>query len=172
MPSREEVIKGLEESVERAEALAARLGERDLECPTCEDGWTVKQVFAHLASMGASPSFFVAMAQRASSGSGGGVDAGIGGGFDIDAFNKQQVEMRQDRALGELVDEFRKGHGSGVAMLKSLPDDLLNKKMPDPFRGGMSTTLEMIQGSCGEHEAEHMNEIEAALADLPGADFD
>jgi hypothetical protein len=126
MPSREEVIKGLEASVERAEALAARLGERDLECPTCEDGWTVKQVFAHLASMGASPAFFIAMAQRASSGDGGGASTGIGGGFDIDAFNKQQVEMRQDRALGELVDEFRKDEaGSNAQVAAGRP---LNKR--------------------------------------------
>ena len=31
--------------------------------------------------------------------------------------------------------------------------------MPDPFRGGMSTALEMIQGSCAEHEAGHLDDV-------------
>lgn len=160
MTTREEVMKDLTAVVERAEALAARLDDKDLECPTCEGGWTVKEVFAHLASMGGSPGFFLAMAQRAESGGSGG---GLGAGFDVDAFNAQQVSARREKTLKELLDEFRRGHEQGIAMLRSAADDLLNKQMPDPFRGGMSTPLEMIKGSCCEHEAGHLDEVEAAL---------
>ena len=161
MATKQEVAQSLKAVVERAEKVAARLGEKDLACPVCENGWSVKQVFAHLASMGASPSFFIGMAQRAASGEGGG--GGGGGGFDIDAFNKQQVELRKDRTLQELVSEFRKGHEAGIALVNSTADDLLNKQMPDPFRGGMSTPLEMIQNSCAGHEGDHLDEVESAL---------
>ena len=159
MATKQEVAQSLKAVVERAEKIAARLGEKDLACPVCENGWSVKQVFAHLASMGASPSFFIGMAQRAASGAGG----GGGGGFDIDAFNKQQVEMRKDRTLQELVSEFRKGHEAGIALVNSTADDLLNKQMPDPFRGGMATPLEMIQNSCSGHEGDHLDEVESVL---------
>jgi hypothetical protein len=158
MATKQEVAQSLKAVVERAEEIAARLGEKDLACPVCENGWSVKQVFAHLASMGASPSFFIGMAQRAASGEGGG-----GGGFDIDAFNKQQVELRKDRTLQELVSEFRKGHEAGITLIDSTPDDVLNKQLPDPFRGGMSTPLEMIQSSCSGHEGDHLDEVESAL---------
>ncbi|MDI6857551.1 MAG: DinB family protein [Dehalococcoidia bacterium] len=162
MATREEVASELQAVVERAEALAARLDQKDLECPTCEGGWTVKEVFAHLASMGGSPGFFLAMAQRAQSGGGSG-GGGLGAGFDIDAFNAQQVSARKEKTLKELLDEFRQGHEQGIAMIRSAADDLLSKQMPDPFRGGMSTPLEMIKGSCCEHEAAHLDEVEAAL---------
>jgi len=158
MATKQEVAQSLKTVVERAEKIAARLGEKDLACPVCENGWSVKQVFAHLASMGASPSFFIGMAQRAASGEGGG-----GGGFDIDAFNKQQVEMRKDRSMAELLAEFRKGHEQGITLIDSTPDDVLNKQLPDPFRGGMSTPLEMIQSSCSGHEGTHLDEVEAVL---------
>ena len=158
MATKQEVAQSLKAVVERAEKIAARLGEKDLACPVCENGWSVREVFAHLASMGASPSFFIGMAQRAASGGAGG-----GGGFDIDAFNKQQVEMRQDRSMAELLAEFRKGHEQGITLIDTTPDDVLEKKLPDPFRGGMSTPLEMIQGSCSGHEGEHLDEVEAVL---------
>lgn len=161
MTTREDVIGDLGSVVRRAEALAGRLSEKDLACPTCEGGWTVKEAFAHLASMGGSPGFFLAMAQRAASGGGGG--AGMGAGFDIDAFNAQQVNVRKDKPLKELLDEFRQGHEQGIALIQAAADDLLGKQMPNPFAGGMSTPLEMIRMSCCEHEAGHLDEVESAL---------
>ena len=161
MATKQEVAQSLRAVVERAEEIAARLGEKDLACPVCENGWSVKQVFAHLASMGGTPMFFIGMAQRAAAGGGGG---GGGGGFDIDAFNKQQVEMRKDKSMAELLAEFRQGHEAGIALIDSTPDDLLGKKLPDPFRGGMATPLEMIQHSCAEHEAGHLDEVESVLS--------
>ena len=160
MATKQEVAQSLKAVVERAEKVAARLSEKDVACPVCENGWSVKQVFAHLASMGASPSFFIGMAQRAASEGGGG---GGGGGFDIDAFNKQQVELRKDRSMAELLAEFRQGHEAGIALIDSTPDDLLGKQLPDPFRGGMATPLEMIQNSCSGHEGTHLDEVESVL---------
>jgi hypothetical protein len=160
MATREEVIGNLGSVAQRAEALAARLNQKDLECPVCEGGWTVKEVFAHLASMGASPGFFLVMAQRSASGGGGG---GMGAGFDVDAFNAQQVNVRREKTLKELVEEFRQGHEQGIALIQAAADDLLGKQIPNPFAGGMSTPLEMIRMSCCEHEAGHLDEVEAAL---------
>jgi len=160
MTTKQDVAEALRASVQRAEKIAAGLSDADA-TRVVLPGWTVKDVYAHLASLGASPSFFIAMAQRAASGSGGG--GGMGGGFDINAFNAQQVEMRKGKSLEELLAEFRQGHEQGIALMESTPDEVLEKKMPDPFRGGMSTALEMIQGSCAEHEAGHLDDVVAAL---------
>ncbi len=160
MTTREDVSESLMLSVQRAEKMAANLSEADLARQVYDDGWTVKDVFAHLASMGMSPAFFIGMAQRAGEGGGGG---GMGAGFNVNAFNKQQVEARKDKTVFELVAEFRQGHEKGVEMIGAMPDDVLQKKMPNPFVGGMSTTLEMIQGSCGDHEAEHLMDITRVL---------
>src|SRR4030042_1283608 len=96
-----------------AEEIAGRLGEADLARPVSEGGWSVKQVFAHLASWGGSPAFYIGMAQRAASG------GGEGPGVEIDAFNAQQGEMRQDRTPPEPLAGFRRGHEQGVAPIKA-----------------------------------------------------
>jgi len=160
MTTKEDVSESLMLSVQRAEKMAAGLSEADLARQVYDDGWTVKDVFAHLASMGMSPAFFIGMAQRAGEGGGG---SGMGAGFDVNAFNRQQVETRKDKTVFELVAEFRQGHEKGVELIGATPDEVLTKKVPDPFAGGMSTALEMIQGSCGDHEAQHLMDVARVL---------
>jgi hypothetical protein len=160
MTTKQDVAEALRASVQRAEKIAAGLTDADL-ARTVVGGWSVKEVFAHLASMGLTPSFFIGMAQRAASGGGGG--GGMGSDFDIDAFNAQQVEKRKGMSLEELLAEFRQGHEQGIALMESTPDEVLTKELPDPFRGGMATTLDMIKGSCAEHEAGHLDDVVAAL---------
>jgi hypothetical protein len=55
------------------------------------------------------------------------------------------------------------GREEGIALINSAADELLNKQMPDPFAGGMSTALEMIQNSCAGHEGGHLDEVESVL---------
>ncbi len=163
MVSKQDVSESLMLNVQRAEKMAANLSDADLAKPvyTAEGPeWTVKDVFAHLASMGASPVFFIGMAQRAMSSSGGG---GMPAGFDVDAFNNQQVEIRREKSIFDLLTEFRQGHEKGVEAIGTTPDEVLTFKMPNPFEGGMSSALEMIHGSCGDHEAQHMMDIAQAL---------
>ena len=151
-------------SVQRTEKMAANLTEADLAKPVYgaeEPEWTVKDILAHLASMGASPSFFIGMAQRAMSSSGGG--GGMPADFDVNAFNNQQVAARTDKTIFELLAEFRQGHEKGVETIAATPDEVLTFKMPNPFEGGMSSALEMIEGSCCDHEAQHLMDIAQAL---------
>ena len=159
MATKQEVADSLRAVVERAEKVAARLGENDLACPVCENGWSVKQVFAHLASLGASPAFFIQMAQQAASGGGGG---GMGPGFDIDAFNAQQVELRKERSMTELLAEYRQGREQGIQVMESTPDEVLSKEIWN-FQEGTSPVLEVIQRGAAEHDMGHLDEVEAAL---------
>ena len=159
MADKQDVTDALRASVQRAEEIAAGLSEAD-QARQVYIGWTVKDVFAHLASMGGSPAYFIVMAQREEPSTG----SGSGGGFDINAFNKMQIESRRDKPLPELVAEFRQGHEASIVMIDTTPDEVLFKKAVNPFRGGiMSTTLEMIQGSVADHESEHLDDIVAAL---------
>jgi len=160
MTTRQEAAETLRATVQRAEEIAARLGEKDLACPVCENGWSVKEVFAHLASLGASPAFFIGMAQRAASGGGGG--GGMGPGFDIDAFNAQQVEMRKERSMAELLAEFRQGREQGIQVMESAPDEVLSKEIWN-FQEGTSPVLEVIQRGAAEHDMGHLDEVESAL---------
>ena len=164
MANKQDASESLMLNVQRAEKMAAGLTEADLAKPVYgaeEPEWTVKDILAHLASMGASPSFFIGMAQRAMSSSGGG--GGMPADFDVNAFNNQQVAARTDKTIFELLAEFRQGHEKGVETIAATPDEVLTFKMPNPFEGGMSSALEMIEGSCCDHEAQHLMDIAQAL---------
>ena len=166
MVDKQDASESLMLNVQRAEKMAANLTEADLAKPVYgaeEPEWTVKDILAHLASMGASPSFFIGMAQRAMSSSSGGGGGGMPADFDVNAFNNQQVAARKDKTLFDLLAEFRQGHEKGVEMIAAMPDELLTFQMPNPFQGGMSTALEMIEGSCCDHEAQHLMDIAQAL---------
>ena len=154
MATKEEVTTVLLANVQRAEKIAVTLSEADLTRPVYENGWTVKEVFAHLAAMGGSPAFFLGMAA-----SGG----GFSGNFDVDALNSHQVESRKARPLLDLLAEFRQGHEKGVALINATPDEVLEKKVADPFMGGMSTALELILNSCSDYEGMHLDDLVAAL---------
>jgi hypothetical protein len=162
MVSKQDASESLMLNVQRAEKMAANLSDADLARRVYSGpDWTVKDVFAHLASMGASPMFFIGMAQRAMSAPSGG---GAGGpGFDVNAFNNSQVEARKDKTIFDLLAEFRQGHEQGCQAIAATPDDVLSFQMPNPFAGGMSCALDMIAGSCGDHEAEHLMDITNAL---------
>ena len=165
MVDKQDASESLMLNVQRAEKMAANLTEADLAKPVYgAEGpeWTVKDIFAHLASMGASPSFFIGMAQRAMSSSGGG-GGGMPADFDVNAFNNQQVEIRKEKSIFELLAEFRQGHEKGAELIGATPDEVLTFKMPNPFEGGMSSALEMIEGSCCDHEAQHLMDIAQAL---------
>ena len=88
--------------IQRADRIAASLSPADWDRATYEQGWTVKQAYCHLASLGASIPFFVHMATNPQP------PAGIGAGFDVDAWNAQQVAQRQDKTNQEILTELRK----------------------------------------------------------------
>ena len=164
MANKQDASESLMLNVQRAEKMAAGLTDADMAKPVYSaEGpeWTVKDIFAHLASMGASPAFFIGMAQRAMSSSGGG--GGMPADFDVNAFNNQQVEIRKGKSVFELLAEFRQGHEKGAEAIGATPDEVLTFKMPNPFEGGMSSALEMIEGSCCDHEAQHLMDIAQAL---------
>jgi hypothetical protein len=157
MATRQEAAEALRATVRRAEEIAARLTEADLGRTVHEGGWNVKQVFAHLASLGAGPAFFIQMAQQPAGGGGG-----VGEGFDIDGFNKQQVETRQDKSMAELLAEYRQGRERGIQVMESTSDEVLAKEIWN-FQEGTSPVLEVIQRGAAEHDMGHLDEVESAL---------
>lgn len=153
--TKQEAIAAIHELVRRGAELAGRISENDWQRPVYSGGWNIKQTFAHLASMGGSPGFFISMAQ-----SGQGPPGGAG--FDVDEFNAQQVAARDDKSPQELLEEFRTSHDAGVKAVESASDDLLAKEIFN-FRGGTSPVLEVIQTAATGHEQEHLDDIERAL---------
>ncbi len=153
--SREDAIAAVRSASERALALAGTLSEADWQRQVYDNGWTVKQVFAHLASMGNSASFFLSMA-------GGSGPPGGFGAFDIDAFNAGQVASRESLSVAQLLDEVRSGHEAGAAAVAGASDELLQREMSSPA-GGTYPVVDVIIGASAEHEQMHLADVRRAL---------
>lgn len=156
--SKDELAQAVRGIVARAEALAGQLSEADWEKPTYEQGWTVKQVFCHLASTGGAIPFLLNLA---SSPPPPGAGAG-GGGFDIDAWNAQQVAARQNNSVSELLAEIRSSRESSIQALQGVSEELLAKVISVPW--GLSGTLaEMIGQVVAQHEQGHLDDVARAV---------
>jgi len=155
--TRQEIVDTVRGFIQRADKTAAGLSPADWERTTYEQGWTVKQAYCHMASMGGTIHYFVNMAKNPPPPSGGG-----GGGFDVDAFNAMQVAQRQGRSTEEILTELRTGFESGLKFLDTVGDELLAQEMITPFSepGPLSDIL--IQSFTG-HLGEHLDDIERAV---------
>jgi hypothetical protein len=158
--TRQEIIDAVRGFVQRADKLAAGLSPADWETTVYEQGWTAKQTYCHLASLGATISFFANLAQNPPP-SGG---VGAGGGFDIDAFNAQQVARRQGKATDEILTELRTVYEGSLKTMDSVSDELLAREMINPFLGSRATLGDiLVEEFTGGHHCMHLDDIERAV---------
>jgi len=155
--TRQELTDTVRGFIQRADRIAASLSPADWDKATYEQGWTVKQAYCHLASLGASIPFFVHMATNPQP------PAGIGAGFDVDSWNAQQVAQRQDKTNQEILTELRIGFEGSLKFLDSVSDEVLAIEMTSAFSGQRGTLAEILIGSFTGHHGVHLDDIERAI---------
>lgn len=117
------------------------------------DGWTCKDLLAHLSSTAASlPAVAGSVVAVASS-------AGPSVPFDSDRWNASQVRRRADKETRELVLELESGTDRLVAQLAELPLDQPITIGPYAGLSLRDAMLEML-----EHQRHHLADLERALA--------
>lgn len=141
-----------------AEAVAAVVAERaagEWDAGVYENGWSARQLLAHLAAIEWTYPKLIERAREAPAASGG-----AGGGFDMDAYNHRQVAKRADAPISDLLAEFARNRAATIAALRDADDDLLAR--PARSAGGVEGTLLGVFASVSiDHVREH-------LADLRG----
>lgn len=134
--------------------LVQSLDAESLGKPTCNEGWCVKDVIAHLA---AAETGLRNIANRAAKG-----ESGARPGFDLHAHNKEQVELRRGRTVDELLAEMADSRVATLSFLEALPVDYLDK--PGQLSSGLQLTVEGILNRIAEHEREHAEDIRKAIS--------
>ncbi len=157
MATRQEIADTVQGFVQRADEIAAGLSPAGWEKTTYEQGWTVKQAYCHLASLSGSIPFFVNMATNPSAA------ASVGAGFDVDAWNAQQVAQRQGRSTDEILAELRTGFEGSLTFLDGVSDDVLSKEMTSPFTGERKMLADLIVGTFVDHHSMHLDDIERSV---------
>ncbi|HZQ38176.1 MAG TPA: DinB family protein [Dehalococcoidia bacterium] len=161
--NRDELIEQLRESGVAGLAAMLTVPESALETPGYENGWTVRQIMAHVASM----EFTYRRLPDLARGPRDAHTTASGETFDMNGYNARQVERRAGRTQGELVEEFLNGRAALIALAGELDEALLS--VPVRSAGGITGTLaEVMAGTAAAHVRTHSGDFARAAGAEPG----
>ena len=127
------------------------------------EGWTAKQLLCHIASTSGVAGFVLVLARNPGMTPGQQLPSRSGGGFDQVEWNAQQVAMRQERPLEEVLEEIRGHLQGGIESVQAAPDELLGTHFRAPWEIE-GTVAEVIAESVRGHLIMHLRDLAAALA--------
>jgi hypothetical protein len=119
--SRDELIRGLELLIQEGRRLSADMRPEQLETVVDVDGWNGREMFAHVAGIGAMVQPMVSGIASAPAG------ADPIGGVDIDQLNAGIVSQRAGVSAQALAEELEKNYRGVIEFVRGAPEDLLNK---------------------------------------------
>jgi hypothetical protein len=122
-----------------------------------EGGWNSRQILSDIASTSGVAGFILNLAQGAGPASPG------GGDFDVDAFNKMQVEMRAGKSTDDVLAEIRDTLKRDAASVQAADDALLNRHFKTPWELE-GTVGDLIVGSFHEHLGMHLADLRSAAS--------
>jgi hypothetical protein len=121
MATREELIKGLEFTVEQGKRTTALFAEGEWDARR-DAGWTPKELYSHLAATAAIVPQLGAGLLNASE------DTDISAGLDINAMNAQSVGAMQSMTPEQVMQAFETNYRNLIDYIKGVPDEQLTLK--------------------------------------------
>ena len=155
--NRAETIAALETDAASVTEAVSALPDGRWNTGVYENGWTARQILAHMAAIEWT---YPRLIERARDSAAGEAGQSSGGGFDMDAYNLRQVAKRADTSVADLLEEFARNREATIAALRDADDDLLAQSTRSA--GGVTGTLLQVFASVAvDHVRQH-------LADLQG----
>ncbi|MEZ4521597.1 MAG: DinB family protein [Thermomicrobiales bacterium] len=155
MATREEIVGAINQGIESVNQTFGGLTDEQLATEVYENGWTAKEILAHLAGRQSTYDMVLHMAR------GGEMPQSADGDFDVDSWNQQVVDEYSGKSRDELLSQFRTVHESLAEQVKDLDDDTLAATVVTP-RGEMPAS-DILVGSGGMHSTAHSNDVAEAL---------
>ncbi len=116
--------------------------------------WTARDVLAHV--VGAEPSLAGIVTRAQAEG-----HYVSRPDFDLDLWNRRQVEKRAEKSLADLVAELDQNRAATLSLLAGLPEPALDFPVQHPSYGEM--TVEDVFRIIGFHERLHADEIRKVI---------
>jgi hypothetical protein len=155
MAGKEDIIRVMEQFQSDVEQTVAAMPEAAWSGGIYEDGWNARQILCHIASTSGVAGFLMNLAQAPS---GQSMPAGF---FDVDDFNKAQVEMRAGKSPSEVLSEIRATLQRDAATVQAADDALLNRQFKTPWEleGPLG---DLIVNSFRDHLGIHLTDLRSA----------
>lgn len=154
MPNKDEITVAISDGVDTVVETFSGLSDEQLDTQVYEDGWTAREVLAHLAGRQASYEMMSKLAQ-------GGPPPANMGSFDVNAWNQQHVDVRIEKNRDELIEEYRQVHLALLARVQGMDEETLGRTIMGPR--GETTVGAQLMGSGGTHSSTHANDVKQAL---------
>ena len=128
--------------------------------PSPLEGWTCKDVLAHLA--GDTGKWFAHILQSVIRGEGFDLER-AGPRADVDAINARDIRERDDRSAAELIAEITADGEEHEELLSRLTQDHKDKRLTGYEIGLAEFLASNAAGSRGGHDREHLAQLRTAL---------
>jgi len=141
------------------DALVARVGEARMTEPALEDGWSVKDVLAHISAW---EKICLALVRNNRP-----FQAPPPGesGPSTDVINQKIYEESRGKRLDDIVAEARRSYADLLALVEGLSEDALTAVLGagQEGTGGSPPVWQLISGNSDDHYREHSAQIERWL---------
>ncbi|QBD75087.1 ClbS/DfsB family four-helix bundle protein [Ktedonosporobacter rubrisoli] len=155
-----ELLEMVEESYAAFEALLAPLSEAQLSEAALSNGWSLKDILAHLAAWHYRAAQVIEAAQRNEQAQ---LTPSTKTDEEVDQFNHATFVANRSRPLAEVRKDFRSSYQRLLAATKALSEAALFE--PEYFSWMKGTAFwQVVKGDTFGHYAEHKPDIEAWLA--------
>lgn len=154
MANREDAIACLKNIRSEIDEVASGVDAEAWSAQTYEDGWTARDLLSHIASTSGTAHFILMLANVG----GGGPPAD----FDNDAFNRDQVALRAEKIVDEVLDEIRSNLQRDIQEIEAAPDELLGKHFVAPW-GIEGDVAGVIVESANGHLGGHIADLRGSL---------
>ena len=156
--TRDDLLAALRDDAARLPEVVAAIGADDLERGVYENGWSARQLLAHLAAIEWT---YPRLIERARSPAEARPTSSGSGSFDMDAYNHRQVRNRADATIPELLAEFAQNRQATITAIADAEQELLSQ--PTRSAGGaQGTLLEVLTNVTVEHVRTHISDLESA----------
>lgn len=153
--TRERILRILDAQAEKTARAIAGLDEATLNLPARDDGWTAKEILAHMAS---GHEGMLALAQ------GRGPAGEASGNFDLDAHNEAQRQRTRDLPLADVLALLDRARQQVRAYVTQVDEAELNQIVRTPWMGDHPQGQFLIYPAL--HEGGHRAELEKWRATL------
>jgi hypothetical protein len=155
------LLADLRTDAEQIPATLSALAPETLTRGAYEQGWTGREIVAHIASIEWTYARLIERARKAADAKGdtaGGDQESGSGTVDMNDYNARQIEKRQDASVAELIDEFRANRTRTIAAVEQTPSDLFAQPMQSA--GGVRGSLaDVIRAVAIEHVRGHVEDL-------------